>query len=257
MAVKTAAGANLWFIVAHEDLDSVDSFLYDPNFQRIAITSHYGKIKVYSLGRETGNLAGLWTHEVTETIPRAVFFGDHGNSLSVYAMEGGTIHSYDSETSTEKSVTSLKTAIGNVDVCTNTGHFVIDNMFNGFDLYSPNRTSPIHTFKVEITARFIKTIVFGEGGQIIVAGSDHGKVYLFGTGQKDVQQVLRHGNRDQIIQVVATKSTKTEHIVVSGASSGNFGINVWKKVESLFTQVMNQIYALRIYRPGNKRLMKP
>ncbi|PPQ74510.1 hypothetical protein CVT26_007980 [Gymnopilus dilepis] len=219
---------------------NLESFSYDSHFGRIAFTSHYGRIKVYHLEKESANLVELWHHELIETIPRAVFFTDRGDSLLVYAMENGTMFDsnsthrlgYDSETSAEKYVKSLKTAIGNVDVCSSTGHVVVDNMFNGFDLYSPDRTSPIHTFEVESTTGFVKAAVFGEGGRIVGTGSDHGKVYLFDTSRKLCLQVLRHGHRNQNIQTVATKTTKTAHLLVSGASSEKFDIVVWKKVQS-------------------------
>ncbi|PPQ70087.1 hypothetical protein CVT26_013421 [Gymnopilus dilepis] len=210
--------------------DSVESISYDPNFCRIAITSHYGKVKVCRLKREGGAIVTLWKNSLSETIPRAIFFIEQGKALLVYAMENGAVHYYDAETSTERSVKYLRTAIGNVDVCGTTGNVIVDNMLDGFDLYSPNRSSPIYTFKVDSVKYFVKGVVFGEGGQIIVSGSDHGRVYVFGTRQKELLQSLKHGNREYIIQCIAAKTTKTQHLIVSGAANGNCSINIWKKV---------------------------
>ncbi|KAF8873902.1 hypothetical protein CPB84DRAFT_1753121 [Gymnopilus junonius] len=99
----------------------------------------------------------------------------------------------DSETSVEKFTTSLPTPIGNVSICSSTGNTAIDNMKSGFDLYTPNRTNVTRTFAIKSTKTFIKKCSFGEMGKILMT------------------------------------STHDEHIIASGASSGKYTINVWKK----------------------------
>lgn len=91
---------------------------------------------------------------------------------------------------------------GNVSTCTLTGNVVIDNMMNGFDLYLPNRNSPIRTFEVQTHRKFVKMASFGETGKIVACGSDHGKAYVFGIGDKEPKQILNHGGREQMIQAV-------------------------------------------------------
>jgi hypothetical protein len=58
-------------------------------------------------------------------------------------------------------------------------------MTNGFDLYSTSRTTPLRTFEVPMTKIFAKKGVFGEKGNTIVTGSDHGKVYVFAVNKKE------------------------------------------------------------------------
>lgn len=70
--------------------DSVESLAFDPHFQRIAISSHYGKMKVFRY-QNTGELVELWSDEFTDIIPRATIFADNGNSLMVYALETGIV----------------------------------------------------------------------------------------------------------------------------------------------------------------------
>jgi len=77
---------------------------------------------------------------------------------------------------------------GNVSICTSTGNIVIDNMMNGFDLYLP-----IRTFEVQTHRKFVKMASFGETGKMVACGSDHGKAYVFGIGDKEPKQILNHG----------------------------------------------------------------
>lgn len=69
--------------------DSVESLAFDPHFQRIAISSHYGKLKVFHY--QSNELVELWSHEIVDTIPHAILFTDNGNSVVVYALETGMV----------------------------------------------------------------------------------------------------------------------------------------------------------------------
>jgi hypothetical protein len=78
-------------------------------------------------------------------------------------------------------------------------------MSNGFDLYPANRTTPTRTFKVDTHRRFVKAGVFAEMGRAVVCGSDHGKVYIFGTDDQKPSQILRHGSAEHMIQAVEVR----------------------------------------------------
>ncbi len=69
--------------------DSVESFSFDPNSQRLVISSHYGEVKLFRLKGE--NLVGLWSDKLPDAIPRAVVFSDNGNLVVIYAMETGVV----------------------------------------------------------------------------------------------------------------------------------------------------------------------
>jgi hypothetical protein len=62
----------------------------------------------------------------------------------------------------------------------------------GFDLYHFNRASPLRTFAVPQTQKYVKQGAFGEGSTIAACGSDHGKVYVFKLASPDIFQTLRH-----------------------------------------------------------------
>lgn len=62
----------------------------------------------------------------------------------------------------------------------------------GFDLYHFNRASPLRTFAVPQTQKYVKQGAFGEGSTIAACGSDHGKVYVFRLASPDIFQTLKH-----------------------------------------------------------------
>lgn len=57
-----------------------------------------------------------------------------------------------------------------------------------------DRTSPSCSFDIPNNKRFIKEGRFGENSTVVVCGSDHGKVYVFGVAKGENVQVLKHGN---------------------------------------------------------------
>ena len=79
-------------------------------------------------------------------------------------------------------------------------------MTNGFYIYPPNRTTPIRTFKIDATRRFVRNGVFAEMGKVVVCGSDHGSVYAFRTDDGEPRQILRHGGIGQMVQAVEVRN---------------------------------------------------
>ena len=78
-------------------------------------------------------------------------------------------------------------------------------MTNGFDLYSLSRTAPSRSFVVPTTQQFVKKGIFGENGNTVVTGSDHGKVYVFAVNKTEPVQKLEHGNKGVMIQTVEVR----------------------------------------------------
>ena len=85
------------------------------------------------------------------------------------------------------------------------GNILVDNMTNGFDLYGTSCTAPSRSFVVPTTKIFAKKGVFGDKGNSIVTGSDHGKVYVFAVNKKESMQKLEHGSEKLMIQAVEVK----------------------------------------------------
>jgi hypothetical protein len=96
----------------------------------------------------------------------------------------------------------LTAGSGNLSICPVSGHILVDNMTNGFDLYTSTRTVPSKTFLVPTTRKFTKKGTFGEDGQTVITGSDHGHVYVFATDKAEPIQILQHGGGATMIQAV-------------------------------------------------------
>ena len=70
--------------------DSIETFAFDPHFGRVAVSSHYGEIKMFRLQGTT--LSELWKDTLkVAAIPRALIFVDHGETVNVYTMENGAM----------------------------------------------------------------------------------------------------------------------------------------------------------------------
>ena len=91
---------------------------------------------------------------------------------------------------------------GNIGICPVNGNILVDNMTNSFDLYSLSCTSPTRSFVIPMTKIYAKKGIFGEKGNTVITGSDHGKVYLFAVNKTDPIQILEHGRGHVMIQTV-------------------------------------------------------
>jgi hypothetical protein len=77
-------------------------------------------------------------------------------------------------------------------MCPHNKYILVDNLSTGFDLYLSGRTSPLRTFLVPQTKKYIKQGGFGDGSAIVACGSDHGNVYIFNISSSDRVQTLIH-----------------------------------------------------------------
>ncbi|KAF8814865.1 WD40 repeat-like protein [Phlegmacium glaucopus] len=228
------AEACFWSIVILENHarvfspgDSVESFCFDPVHHHLIVTSHFSQIKMYKVN--AGMLVDLWIEEMNDAIPRTALFVDKGNGMIVYGLETGTGTCRDSQTAAKKFSRNLKSPIGNIGICPVYGNILVDNMTNGFDLYSLSCTAPLRSFVVPTTKRFTKKGVFGENRHIIVTGSDHGKVYVFIVNKMEPMQKIDHESEGVMIQSVETTTVSDHHLICSGSSDSPSSICIWEK----------------------------
>lgn len=91
-------------------------------------------------------------------------------------------------------------------ICPQTCNIVIDNLMTGYDLYPGSNFSSKKHFAVDTTERFVKDAWFAENGEVFVAGSDHGKAYVFEIGSGCTRQVMKHGSSNQLIQAIGVSA---------------------------------------------------
>lgn len=87
------------------------------------------------------------------------------------------------------------------------GLFAVDNVTQGFSLYSLKDIK----FQRECTTgkpkkRYPKQVEFGEDGNILVGGSDHGTIYVFDRKTGRLMETLHHDD-DGLAQALTVSTT--------------------------------------------------
>jgi hypothetical protein len=94
---------------------------------------------------------------------------------------------------------------GHVAVSTLRAQFVVDNGSDGFDLHQLDTGAFIRTLSTGLpTWRQPKQVTFVDNSQLVVAGSDHGAIYVFDRKTGARLEVLRH-SKDGLVQTVAVR----------------------------------------------------
>jgi hypothetical protein len=108
-------------------------------------------------------------------------------------------------------LTSLR---ANVTIDHDHDYFAVDNVNQGFSLYSLEDMRFLHEYPTgQPTRRFPKQIEFGEGGRVLVGGSDHGTIYVFDRKTGLVMDTLHH--EDKGLSQAVTVSPLCQQINIS------------------------------------------
>jgi WD40 repeat protein len=142
----------------------------------------------------------------------------------------------------------LTTSSGNVEYCSRRNQFVVDNVLDGFDLYdlAKGKARWLRSFRTRrITVPLPMQVSFCEDGNVVVGGSDHGKIYVFDrrSGQKLDELPHEGGSMVQTISVrgiprFLTKSDEPQARDTPGGSlvgaatsadHGKISISIWRR----------------------------
>ncbi|KAF8735549.1 hypothetical protein AX14_001869 [Amanita brunnescens Koide BX004] len=118
--------------------DSTEAMAFEPAIKRLLVSSHYGKIRMYSV-EANGNLSASWESSMRDEIPRSLLFLENSRDAAVFGLEKGSVVYLSADTGAEKSIQSLRPGIGNAIICPKGRNVVVDNLTEGFDIYSTNR----------------------------------------------------------------------------------------------------------------------
>lgn len=86
---------------------------------------------------------------------------------------------------------------GNAVMCPKGRHVVVDNLTEGFDIYThTHRMALFRKLYVPPQRRgyFVRGVAFGEAAQAIICGSDHGNLYVFSAKSFNASQNLVHAD---------------------------------------------------------------
>jgi hypothetical protein len=81
--------------------DSIESLAHDYVHNRLAVTTHYGEVRLYTVEKSgklpiktwqsslmaVGSLVELWHKRISDAIPRAIHFIDNYQTIVYFALE--------------------------------------------------------------------------------------------------------------------------------------------------------------------------
>ena len=105
-------------------------------------------------------------------------------------------------TSTQLDSIRLMNIRGNVAINYDRGLFAVDNMAQGFSLYTLEDMRFLHKYPTgRPTKRFPKQVGFDEDCRVLVGSSDHGTIYVFDRKTGLVVETLHHED-DVLLQAL-------------------------------------------------------
>ncbi|KAF8867894.1 WD40-repeat-containing domain protein [Infundibulicybe gibba] len=232
------ATGSTWFLMKNasalsvfEFNDAVEAQAYDPLNQRLVVTSHSGKIKMY-LVEKCLTVTELWSTNLENAIPRGVhFFGGANQNLLIHGLETGEMSCRDAQSSNIMWNKTLTGGIGNATLSPDETLLLVDNLTTGmFDMYHFPASTPSITFPLTSTRHFIKQCVFAEGAKFAVCGSNSGRVHVVDVATGEPTQSLGTDQERGMIQIVAaTTVNENTHIIAGGSTSKSPVIYIWHK----------------------------
>jgi hypothetical protein len=85
-------------------------------------------------------------------------------------------------------------------------NFVVDNVEDGYDFYCLDNCELLQSYITRLAhSRRPKEVKFAEQGEVVVGGSDHGDVYVFGCRTGSQLDVIHHGKHD-MVQTVTVRA---------------------------------------------------
>ncbi|KAF9472479.1 WD40 repeat-like protein [Pholiota conissans] len=209
--------------------DAVEAIAYDRINSKMAITSHSGQVKMFAVDKMSLKL--LWTANMNNAIPRAVFFHGPSNSLLMtLGLETGEICCREVESANSLWKKTLNGPIGSAALSSDQGTLLVDNLANrSFDIYTIPSNSRTASLPFSATSRFTKQCTFSEGARIAVCGSVVNKVYIVDVTTNEILQTLVAGDAPEMMQTVAaTDGSRMGALIAGGSNKG--GIYLWQRM---------------------------
>lgn len=104
-------------------------------------------------------------------------------------------------------LTNTSIISGNAAVDIERNICVVDNVARGFDIYALDTGSFIRTLEVGLlTKTYGKGVVFANRSQAVIAGSDHGQVYIFDRKAGTVLMKLKRSKSGGVETVTVSNS---------------------------------------------------
>lgn len=93
-------------------------------------------------------------------------------------------------------------ASGHSRLSPNGNAILIDNLVDGFDLYTFPGLEHLEFLEIPRSEAYMHGGTFAEGSNVAACGSDHGQLYLFSTTTGKCIEKLRIGTKTSTIQII-------------------------------------------------------
>ncbi|EIN13259.1 WD40 repeat-like protein [Punctularia strigosozonata HHB-11173 SS5] len=173
----------------------------------------------------------IFAVQLEKTFARTVVFTGDRDDIQLLGMFDGmmyTLKSHEGKLKISKS-RSICRLVGYASFDSDHREVLVDNT-DAFAIHSTELGSCLNVFSTgRPTWKIPKQVVFAEGGQTVIVGSDHGDVYVFDRAGGHPQAVLHHQDTGYT-QTIATCSTGNGCLVACGTSLDGVpsSVSIWK-----------------------------
>ncbi|KAF5318602.1 hypothetical protein D9619_010826 [Psilocybe cf. subviscida] len=166
----------------------VEAIDHDSHKERLIVSSHAGKIAMYSVSKQGTFLETIWTKRLSEltngkgTVPQVVHFVGTGDSVIICGLESGIVFSKASNNGNDSWNQQIKSSMdtsGQSQLSLNGTKMLVDNLVDGFDIYTFPGLEHLDYLEIPRSEPYFHGGTFAEGSNVVACGSDHGQVYVF------------------------------------------------------------------------------
>ncbi|KJA13352.1 hypothetical protein HYPSUDRAFT_59954 [Hypholoma sublateritium FD-334 SS-4] len=204
---------------------------------RVVTGSRDKCIQVWEFNSTTHKLAVLFSrvHGVErDIVPKALAF-DKGpqKDVLVFGLYDGGLYKCSGSDGKIISRRQLGAQIGNAAVDIGRNICVIDNVANGFDIHRLDRDAGTFVRTLEVgkpTKTYAKGVVFANESHAVIAGSDHGRVYIFDRKSGLILAKIKHSKMGGV-ETISAHDNPDGSVLIASASiqdpSGVCPIRLW------------------------------
>ncbi|KAI0766263.1 WD40-repeat-containing domain protein [Irpex lacteus] len=193
---------------------------------RLATASRDGLVQawVFTLPNRLENTFSL---NFTNTIPIGLAFADNTRGdLLFFDLVAGRMHILNGRTGDVTSSKQLGGIIGHVAVNSRPAVMVIDSVSNGFALHEADTGKFLYNFPTPARARTLpRQVTFGEGGRVVVGGSDNGTVSIYDRRTASLLQTFKPTKG--LVQTVHTHFAHETSTIIAASTALKSNNTIW------------------------------
>ncbi|EIM79768.1 WD40 repeat-like protein [Stereum hirsutum FP-91666 SS1] len=186
----------------------------------VAVAALDGILQVWLL-RGDNSMEGKFSLQL-DIVPRALCFSTDGTTLRVFGLRCGSIlilQSGSGDLLTRQVIG--RSIIGGVAVNPCQSSFVVDNTWDGLDLFELSNCHWVRSFLTNETKfRYPKQVAFAENGRAVVGGDEDGNIYVFDTTSGSELSVLQHSKGASVYTITTSSFGGSSWIIAADSTEG-------------------------------------